>query len=598
MSIEVPQTVTAQSSASDNLQAQQKNKTCIQNERLGDKEINKAIYGLLAYFEDHQIKDRLHEKDHASFYSYSESDTGTKSKIKFSFALASKHYSFAIPMFLKVRNMSGEWPSFIHFFPKKLGSQGRTFISVQDSNLFSTAFCLFPLYFFREQLKTEEPPLLENIRSLAHDCIESFKRNSAYNFWPQQQSHYGDTPRVAPLNIWVQIAYGAARFYSHSLLSNVRHFFEQQASLPSAEWITRCLDIQKNPNGADALFNIANDADDSSVALALQKLRKRTDSQANDIDLQVVHELTRFRDINRKKNKRLAAEVWRKENSGAYLTWLRDEQMDSFEQGELGLIPGGINNVDIVVNANVIFALALTGNTQAAGFNESCELLAQAIKEKRWPEAGLYYPQAMIFPYAVSRAIREGGAQHPALASAQAKLLKDVLNAAQEYKNPDNDQLQYYFSGGADAVCDLSTALALNTLLNLGENLARSCACLEQYRQVLSGGIDFLLGKVKYQKAHFRHTEKLFSTPPDEKFIARWEDGLFFSSSYWDLSHWRSQAITNAAVLEVFAKYLLAYDIKNEVSQSAQDSRSHSRQLGIFSYTYENMQKGSWLSLE
>ena len=160
-------------------------------------------------------------------------------------------------------------------------------------------------------------------------------------------------------------------------------------------------------------------------------------------------------------------------------------------------------------------------------------------------------------------------------------------------KHSSSEKPRYYFSGGADALCDLSTALALNTLLNLGEELARSSNCLKQYRQVLEGGIAFLLTKVKYQKAHFKKTEQLFSAPAKEKFVATWEDGLFFSSSYWDLSHWRSQSISNAAVLEVFAKYLLAYDLNAEQSLIRPSS-----QLQISSYQYEHMKNQQWLFIE
>ena len=556
-----------------------------QKARLADQDTQKALYGALAYLEDNQIRPRKEKL--SSLFTYSESKKGAKSHAIFNVGLFKSSHQLKLPSPLKVRNLVGEWPSQIHVFPNTLGKYSRTFASVQDSNMFVTAFCAFPLHFISEDLPENESKIIENMLQLAHENIEEFRRGNSFNFWTEQPKQYGETSRTGPLNLWVEMIDKLARFYVNPKNRKMFDKLSENLRVPTAKWLIRCMDKSQNPNGADTLFNVANDSDDSSVAIAIDYLQDGKLSSANE---KILKELAQFRDIDRSDIPHEDLDTWKGGETGAFLTWLKDEDIPTFEQAEIGVIPGGFNNVDIVVNANVIFALALADKQNTPGFNESCELLARAIREKRWPEAGIYYPQLMIFPYAITRAIRDGGAHHPALMAARPKLMQDVLDLATPSKQ---NNVLIYFPGGNDQSVDFSTALALNTLMNLGEEVAREIGCLSKYQQVLEGGIRFLMSKAKYSTCNFKETRKKFSASRLDKIVATWEDGLFFSSAYWDLAIWRSQSVTNAAVLETISKYLEAADKKPYEKVTANSKHG----LVVRSYSINQFSTGDWLAI-
>ena len=60
----------------------------------------------------------------------------------------------------------------------------------------------------------------------------------------------------------------------------------------------------------------------------------------------------------------------------------------------------------------------------------------------------------------------------------------------------------------------------------------------------------------------------------------RWDSGLFFSASFWDLAHWRSEPFAQAMILEAFVKYMLAYDAGGTTIMSG-------RRLHIKQYPHE-----------
>lgn len=552
--------------------------------------------------DENQVRPRAGKQNSLNSFNEKGSSAGgtTTSVITLNLPFFGKAVSFVTPMFLKVRNRKGEWASQIHFMPKVFGVEGRTWLTVQDSNLFTAAFCALPLYYFRDDVSDKTvltdkpvpdkgpPSLLSSMRSLALENIKGFKRGRAYNFWPIESSYYGEGLRVGPLNIWIQISDKLARVYKHAWMQRFVKRITKQVNVPTTDWVEACLD-KKNPNGADAFFNIANDADDSSVALVLQYLDKRRakadqasgpcDGTLNTFDNELIEEITQYRDIGRKFEYESALDVWKGRNSGAFLTWLKNEQIDTFEQAHLGVIPGGKNNVDIVVNANVLFSLSLLGRKESAGYKECCELLISAVEGKRWPEAGLYYPQLMMFPYALSRAIRDGGVDHLGLLAIRGKLMKDVLSYQIEpgFATKGRHPGAICFSGGADGSYDFSSALALSTLLNLGEGVAEASGILKEYRETVSGLLKYLLARASEEQGA-------------NKKGVQWQAGLFFSASFWDLAQWRSNSVTCGAVMEALLKYLLVYDKDNKRSLSTDTGA-----LVIESYLYEKVESTSWL---
>lgn len=558
--------------------------------RLANPDLNRALYGLIAFFEDQQIRDR--QGHYSSLYHSSQSSFSPKSKITL-WSFLNKKQGTSLPMFLKVRNKEGEWASQMHALPKYLGNHGKTLISVQDSNLFITGFCSLPLHLISEQELPITQRIIQPILSLSFSCVKSFKRGNAYNFWPKQDAVYGKTQRTGPFNIWVEITNRVVKSLIDSRARFLSHRLNEKLNLPAMSWLINCLNGGLNANGADAIFNICNDADDSSMALCFEYLFHERKFITREMET-VIQEITSHRDLERAHIESTPFEVWKGEDTGAYLTWLKKESRNVFSHAQQGLIPTGKNNVDIVVNANVLFTLSLLGKAQSPGYNDCIDLLCKAVAEKSWPGAGLYYPQTMMFPYVFTRAIRDGGAYSKKLMQAQEKLLLDLLALAKHPKQK-KQQSYYYFEGGLDESNHLSTALALITLLNLGEHVAKKIQHLAIYKEVLEGCMAYLLSEVHYKRCLFDSTKIKFSTYRHEKFIAHWEDGLFFGPVHWDLCHWRSQAVTQACIFEAFSKYVLAYD--KETIDNKKGTGQKQNKLSILSYELAKQKQGQWLKL-
>ena len=137
--------------------------------------------------------------------------------------------------------------------------------------------------------------------------------------------------------------------------------------------------------------------------------------------------------------------------SGAFLTWL-----DYRQAGE----PAGPNDVDLVVNANVLYCLARYGRLDTPGAAEAVHLIdavvARGLHRTHPDQLGDYYPANFAFHYAVSRAWREGPV--PGLGPAVERLADHVERTA--LSTPDGT---VYWDNGAP---HLNTALAVLTLMN------------------------------------------------------------------------------------------------------------------------------------
>lgn len=178
-------------------------------------------------------------------------------------------------------------------------------------------------------------------------------------------------------------------------------------------------------------------------------------------------------------------------------------------------------------------------------------MLIEAIERRSWADTcGLYYPQIMMMPYALSRAYREGGlASDAALRDAMGQLLRDII----ALQRADGS-----FPGGGDPTRDLATALAANTLLNIGAEVARDEGILNTYQRALARAVAFLVHRRQSHALVFRAPGGPFG---DEGF--RWSPGVFFAGTYTDLAQWRSEAYTTAIALEALVKFALAYDVGN-----------------------------------
>ncbi|HNW35707.1 MAG TPA: hypothetical protein PKM25_12290, partial [Candidatus Ozemobacteraceae bacterium] len=462
--------------------------TALGRDRLALPGVSDALLGALAYLENTQIRNRP-GKGHCAVDSSDEGD-GCRNEIMLNLPFAELLTLDAPPM-IKARNRAGEWASYIHFLPKKTGLMGRNLVSLQDSNLFMTAFIAYPLFLFDESFLSAERRSIEPMLDLALKNVLSFKRGDAYNFWAVLPGVDGTAPRTGPFNIPVGMVKTMGRMFLNPRFANFFAMLTKGQKAPPPDWVAACLDRAQNPTGADALFNIPNDTDDTSVAVGFQTLyAKRFPEKKFQPDVAALAQVASFRDSGRVKDD--GRDVWRGKGTGAFMTWLKDENQPTFSAPETGVMPLGVNNVDAVVNANAAFALAMTKHRRTSGYRDSLKLLARAIEAKAWPEAGLYYPQNMIFPYAVTRAWRDGGAREPSLDAAMVTLLRQLLDEQDAWARM-QPLHPGAFPGGEDRSCELSTALGLISLLNIGRSTAEQAKLAERYDAAVLKSVAYLL---------------------------------------------------------------------------------------------------------
>jgi hypothetical protein len=525
----------------------------VSQSRLEEPGLQNAILGALSYIEDTQIRNRP-GRGHTQFDSTDEGD-GARSEAYLNLPWK-ENIGLPTPPKIKIRNRSGEWASFIHFLPKRTGFHGRNLVSLQDSNLFMTAFIAFPLFMFDDSALPESRQMVGKLLPQALSNIASFKRDDAYNFWAVLPGVDGKAVRSGPFNIPVEFVRKLGQAFLNPKLDRLFSLLTRGMKTPPKFWVDQCLNATLNPTGADGLFNIPNDADDTAVAVAFQRLFSRRFPQtATRPDLAALRLVTRYRDLDRPKED--GRDVWKGKNTGAFMTWLKSEAQPTFDTPETGIIPLSVNNVDCVVNANVAFSLGMNRLKKIPGYTQCLNLLSRAVFERVWPDAGLYYPQYMIFPYSVSRAWREGNAREGEMNRAMEKLLSDLLfeQAAWARQHPERSGA---FPGGEDRSDHLSTALGLCTLLNIGRATAEKLGITERYDIGVKAAVRHLLRVAKTRKPEYGSTIQVF--PGREARVWYWESGLFFAASFWDLAHWRSEAYTVAMVLEGLTKYALAYD--------------------------------------
>jgi hypothetical protein len=150
---------------------------------------------------------------------------------------------------------------------------------------------------------------------------------------------------------------------------------------------------------------------------------------------------------------RRLTQPWLPPASGAFLTWL------TYREPPFLPFP---NDVDLVVNANVLYALARYDRLAVPGAAEAIRFInlvtELGLHRERLEEITDYYPDNLAFQYVVSRAFHEG----PVTALAPAVgILADDLEASVLWRT---DGTAYWDKGDPH----LNTAFAVLTLLNAG----------------------------------------------------------------------------------------------------------------------------------
>ena len=176
--------------------------------------------------------------------------------------------------------------------------------------------------------------------------------------------------------------------------------------------------------------------------------------------------------------------AWLPHASGAFLTWLTYRAVP---------LPFP-NDVDLVVNGNVLYALGRKQRLDLPGVADAVRLINVAavlgIHRTRMRDVSEYYPDNLAFQYVVSRAYAEGGVVSlaPAVASFVRELEASAILRA--------DGTVFWDKGDPH----LNTAFAALTLLNAGRSgplVDAAIRYLEQEQNILGGFDDatFFIGR-------------------------------------------------------------------------------------------------------
>lgn len=177
------------------------------------------------------------------------------------------------------------------------------------------------------------------------------------------------------------------------------------------------------------LFNIANDLDTSSQAYLWSGL---LDVEA-DFRKAYVPMLAAWRDLGDRTPHRQEA-AWKEPGSGAFLTWNEPDETANAESR----IPGGVNDVDCVVNLNVLTSLdaaerqaALPDDVRTAK-DATCELLVRTAQDGKLDRCAVYYDETHAY-MAFARALRLGATcLEPARATLTGAVATVAAQAADE----------------------------------------------------------------------------------------------------------------------------------------------------------------------
>lgn len=254
-------------------------------------------------------------------------------------------------------------------------------------------------------------------------------------------------------------------------------------------------------------FQVWPDADDTAVVYVA--LRAHAELDAGPVVTAPIQTLfARWRDLGQAVR---GPPAWLEPGSGAFLTWMPPPFAPAIE-----------NDVDLMVNANVLFALARYRGLDTPGVAEAIDLITRATQERRHrrPETlSIYSPSSLVFHYIVSRAYYDGPV--PGLGPAVKILADELVQGAVV---------------AADGTVSwnhvdphLDTAFAVLTLLNAGRS-----------GPLVDGGIRFLRAAQDRRQGNWR-AAPLFQGETGSKLVIQWT----------------SPALTTALALEALSRYAL-----------------------------------------
>ena len=210
---------------------------------------------------------------------------------------------------------------------------------------------------------------------------------------------------------------------------------------------------------------------------------------------------------------------WLPEESGAFLTWLSYENSGTRQYVE--------NDVDLHVNANVLWFMGRVDKLDTPGVAETIDLINDFVSQGLHRDPGqyclptVYYPNSLAFQYFVSRAYYEGGVT--GLSPSVDTFVDDLVHTVKEHKK---DDTAYWDLGEPH----LNTAYAVLVLLNAGAEM-----------HLVEKAVNFLVEEQDSQGG--------FN-----------DDGTFFCAKMdgGQLINWYSESFTTGMVLEALARWKIA----------------------------------------
>lgn len=410
----------------------------------------------------------------------------------------------------------GEWPNYMclqkGFF--LLGKRKK----IDDSNCFAVA----SIHNTLAKIYLENPsynqilPMLD----LAFPRIISFQNGERFNFW-----------NLLPPN----------------------RDLRKGADLNNQPLIRRPTSYKLKSRYINNAANVTEDADDTALgygAIALRKKIKGKNFIADSLlpaNNNITHIFEQYRDTNRNNRHWYNYLNGNDHETGAYLTWLDEEYQfkkwniikvtghnatfflpfsECYPHPYKPYIPYGSNDLDGVVNANVLSALALWNHSKSSGMQSSVKYLEKKSYKRKYDRVGIYYPNRFHFAYAVSEAYSSGVIE-----------LENSLMPLQEYILEKQDKDGGWSSRRKINKKDRlqSTAYAINALLNMPDNMYSESNYL-----AVENGIQFLLKNMK-------ETENgIF-----------WDGGVFFSGGtvVRNALVWKSDAYTTSIIIHSLVKY-------------------------------------------
>ena len=246
------------------------------------------------------------------------------------------------------------------------------------------------------------------------------------------------------------------------------------------------------------------DADDTAVIYAALADHARAEGHSPPAD-RLDRALSYWRDDGRHNR---TFPRWMAQRSGLYLTWLFPDCRARTE-----------NDIDLVVNANVLYALARLGQTAPPEVAPALIAATRAGRHHRADCSSKYYADRALYHWLFARAYADGPV--PALRPAVEILADELQRSA--VRRPDG---LVYWRG---EVPERETALALLTLMRAG-----------RFGSLVDGGVAWL---------------RCVQDPVD----GGWRESVFCEGPTMNgpITEWRSRSFTTAVALEALIRHRL-----------------------------------------